>query len=285
MRQLRKITFVLALAFALHSCRMFSSLLHDEKVVARVGTDVLYESDVAPLIPEGTSPEDSVRLVMQFADTWAVDMISLGIAESKLPKGEKDVTKELEAYRRSLLKYRYEQLYINERLDTAVTDTEIEEYYEAHSEEFRLRFPIVRARFMRVYQDSPDIAVLKKKMSSMSDDEVGEADSLAYSSAISFTTYSDNWIDLKALAEDMGMDFTALSSVRPGSFVQTADRNGKLNIAYVSEMMGEGAIPPVEYCRGIIVDRILNMRKHRLVTDLERELLENARSKGKFVIY
>ena len=70
------------------------------------------------------------------------------VAEKELSKSEKNVDKELEDYRRSLLKYRYEQKYVNQRLDTAVTDAQIEKYYEAHIETFKLSLPIAKARFL-----------------------------------------------------------------------------------------------------------------------------------------
>lgn len=276
---------VVAALLSFSSCRMFSFMLHDEKVVARVGSELLYDSEIAELIPEGTSPEDSLKLAMQYIDMWAVDRIYLDVAESQLSKSEKDVSEELEDYRRSLLKYKYEHIYINERLDTTVTDNEIEAYYSEHSGEFKLKFPIVRARYMKIFRDSPDLAILKKKMSSYDDGEVWEADSLAYSSAVRFTTYSDKWIDLAVLVKDMDMDLASALNVRQGTFLESYDLTGKLNVAYVSEKMEAGEIPPVEYCADMITDRILSLRKYKLLTELERDLLEDARNKGKLVIY
>ncbi len=259
--------------------------MHDENVVARVGSNMLYESEVAQLIPPGTSSEDSLKLAIQYAKAWATDMIFLDVAEEQLSKSEKDVTKELEAYRRSLLKYRYEQLYINERLDTAVTDEELEEYYEAHASDFVLARPIVKARYMKVYADSPHLGTLKKMMSSLDDNNVGEVDSLAYSATLRFSSYNDNWIDITVLAKDMELDYEDMLSVKSGKFIENADRSGRVNVAFISEIVGASQVPPIEYCENAIIDRILSARKHYLVSDLERDLLEDARSKGKFVIY
>lgn len=286
-RMLRSVRIVLLSLVAVMplSCRMISSLQHGGKVVAKVGQNVLYESEVAQLIPPGTSPEDSLKFVIQYANTWATDMIFLDVAESQLSKSEKDVTKELEAYRRSLLKYRYEQLFINERLDTAVTDEELEEYYEAHASDFVLARPVVKARYMKIYSDSPDLATLKKMMSSLDDNSVRDTDSLAYSATLKFSSYNDEWIDITVLARDMEVDYKELLSVRSGKFVENTDKSGRTNVAFISEVVGASQVPPIEYCENVIIDRILSARKHYLVSDLERDLLEDARSKGKFVIY
>ena len=113
--------FMMAVAVAaLPSCKAISSLIHDGEVVARLGDHKLYRSELDDVIPKGTSPEDSVNLANLYINSWVKDKAFLDIAQQRLSKEEKDVSKELEAYRQSLLRYRYEQRYINERLDTTV---------------------------------------------------------------------------------------------------------------------------------------------------------------------
>ena len=101
---------------AISSCRAISSFLANDEIVAQVGQEKLYRSDIDKVIPKGIVPEDSVRLSRQYINSWASDRVYLKIAEQQLSKAERDVTVELEDYRKSLLKYRYEQLYVNERL-------------------------------------------------------------------------------------------------------------------------------------------------------------------------
>src|SRR5574344_467909 len=96
---------------SLFSFMAISSFLHDDDVVAKAGKGVLYRHDLDQIIPKGLSREDSTRFALQYINTWASDMVFLSIAEEQLPKVEQDVSRELEDYRRSLLKYRYEQLY------------------------------------------------------------------------------------------------------------------------------------------------------------------------------
>lgn len=57
-----------------------------------------------------------------------------------------------------------------------------------------------------------------------------------------------------------------------------------MNIAYIIEMMQPGQKAPIEFCSNKIKDIILSTRKHKLVGDLERDLLNNAKEKGNFVI-
>ena len=241
MRRLLSIIAIIGIVLpALSSCRAISNFLRNDEVVAEVGLDRLYRSDLNAVVPRGIPAEDSVRLARQYINTWATDRIFVSIAEEQLSKAEKDVAKELEDYRISLLKYRYEQLYVNERLDTAVSDDKIEEYYETHKENFRLARPLVKARFLRIHTDSPMLETIRKKMDSSDANDLIEADSLAFSSAIMFTTWRDEWQDVIVLAKEMGVSYDSVLGMARNGWIRQDDTTGVTNLAFVSETMNSG---------------------------------------------
>ena len=268
------------------SCRTISSFLTGEEVVAEVGGSKLYRSDLDKVIPRGISQEDSVRLSIQYINTWASDLVYLTIAEQQLSKAEKDVSKELEDYRKSLLKYRYEQLYVNERLDTAVSQELLEDYYLSHQDKFRMKRPLVKARYLCIAHDSPTLEPIRKRMSSDDIDEILQADSLAFSSAIKFTTWDESWQDISVLAREYAIDYaTLLTMMNKKGWIEHKDTAGVVRLAYISQINGEDAVAPIEYCAPMIRDMIISARKQALVNSLERDLLKDAREHGQFVIY
>lgn len=285
MRRVLLITFIGIVLSALPSCRAISSLLHDDEVVAQVGDAKLYRAELDALIPKGLSAEDSTGLARQYINTWASDLVYLGIAEKQLSKAEKDVSRELEDYRKSLLKYRYEQLYVNERLDTAVTDEMVDEYYAEHPEKFVLQRPLVRARYLNIASDSPALKNLRKLMKSSDPNDLVEADSLAYSSALKFMTWDNEWVDAAALAGEFGIDYNSMLNSVSGGWVEQKDTTGYTRLAYIPEMIRKGEQAPVEYSAPAIKDMIISARKQALISGLERDLLNDARENGNFVIY
>lgn len=270
---------------AVLSCRAISSLLSEDETVAEVGTAKLYRSELNALIPKGMAAEDSVRLSRQYINTWALDQVFLVIAEEQLSKTEKDVSKELEDYRKSLLKYRYEQLYVNERLDTAVSDEDIETYYAANINRFELPRPVVKARYLRIAADSPVLPKIRRKMSSDQVQDLLDADSLAYSSALKFTTWENSWVDVASLAREFGTDYVSVMSMMRGGWIEMTDSMRVTSVAYVPEMVPAGETAPLEYCMSQIRDMIISTRKQALITGLEQDLLRDAREKGQFVIF
>jgi len=285
MRRIVHITAILGIVLsALTSCRAISSFLSSDEAVAEVGTAKLYRGELNELIPKGLASEDSIRLARQYINTWALDQVFQNVAEEQLSKSEKDVTKELEEYRRSLLKYRYEQLYVNERLDTAVSVEQIEEYYVTHQEMFVLKRPVVKARFLKMTQDSPAFPKIKGRMSSDEVQDLVEADSIAYSSALAFKTWNDSWIDLAVLAREFGTDYVSLMSMKKGNWAESTDSTGVISVAYFSDMIMSGRVAPLEYSAATIKDMIVSARKQTLISDLERDLLDDARDNGQFII-
>jgi hypothetical protein len=176
-------------------------------------------------------------------------------------------------------------LYINERLDTAVSDDLVDQYYQSHSAKFVLARPVMKARFLSIHGDSPRLGLIKKRMSSSDVEDLVEADSLAYSSALKFTTWNDEWIDIAVLSNEFGVDYQTLLEQLRGSWIELKDTTGLVRIAYISEMKRKGELAPVEYSAPGIKDMIVSARKQALVTDLEQDLLNDARENGKFKIY
>ena len=285
MKRIAHILIILGIVLPMFvSCKAISEFFDSGEIVAQAGSAKLKRADLDQVIPSGLNPEDSTRLAKQFINTWALDQIFLERAVQQLSKTEMDVTKELEVYRRSLLKFRYEQLYINERLDTLVTDDEVQEYYETHKDRFVLQRPVVKARFISIAADSPVLKTIKQKMSSDEAEDILEADSLAFSSAYRFTTWNNAWIDASTLAREFGQESASVLASMKTGWIERTDTSGVSDIAFIAEMTPKGTMSPIEYSSPFIKDMIISARKQSLITSLERDLLDDARVNGQFVI-
>ena len=284
---MRSLKFILlcSVSLLMSSCQALRDFIHDDDIVAQVGVHKLYLNELAAYVPNGLSQEDSTKIADQYIRNWAAEQLYLDMATEQLSKSEKDVSKELDTYRNSLLKYRYEQRYVNERLDTTVTRTDIEDYYEAHKDLFVLDVPILKAKFVDIMKDSPNIDVIKKKMSSTKYEDIVETDSLAYSSALKYSDYSEEWINAVTLAREFGTDYGTMLSRLSGSYIEIEEERGDIKIAYVLSMQRTGTLAPLDYCEDRIKDIIISNRKRQLLSTLEQDLLDDALAKEKLVVY
>ena len=282
---MKRIVSALLLLAAFAGCNTLSSLVHDDQVVAKVGKYKLYRSQVASYLPDGLTPSDSANLSLQYIRSWATELLYLKVAEEQLSKGELDVTAELEDYRRSLLKYRYEQRYINDRLDTLITPEQLESYYTEHLAAFELERPILKVRYVDILKDAPACEAILKDLSSTDPQALERLDSLAFSAALRYFDSSDRWMDAAVLAREFGTDYaTMLSGLENGRIEMRSQDRGDIRAMHVFDIRRSGPAP-IEYCRDGIRDNILSQRKRDLLSKLEQDLLTDALDRKNFVIY
>ena len=284
----KRIFIAITALLAIVSCKDITETtaeLFRGEVVARAGDHRLHRSELEKFIPAGVSPEDSANLAARYINAWAEDLLLVDMAEAQLSASEKDVSKELEQYRRTLLKYRYEQLYINQRLDTLVTDAEIEAFYAENPKRFVLERPVLKARLLIIPADSRQLKKIRSYMSSDDDQEVMQAEQLAFTAAIKYADMSDTWMDAITIGQELGVDYKTLLASIKKDFAEIRDDAGNLHIAYITDMVADGKTAPLDYCRDRISDLVLSARRHNLQLSLEQSLLEDARINNKFVIY
>ena len=111
------------------------------------------------------------------------------------------------------------------------------------------------------------------------------ADSLAFTAALRYVDSSDSWMDALLLARELGTDEESMMKTLKNRVIEFKGEDGNLRVAYVVDLARKGEPAPLEYCAERIRDIILSARKHDLVSGLERDLLNDARNKDKFVIY
>lgn len=285
MRCLSSISFFVVLLLC-SSCTAVSSLIHDDDIVAKVGDNKLYKSEVSALIPNILSSEDSAAMASRYIDSWAKDRLYVSLAEAELSKEEmSSVEEELEAYRYALIRYRYEQRYLNSKLDTLITDAQVSEYYLSHKDDFKLSRPIMKVRFVDIMKDSPRRDELLRLMSSDDYEDLQMADSLAKSVALRYFDNSDVWMDASELSQAFGVGASEMLSGMKNKMIRIEpEGRGDLLAAYVCDMLSSG-VAPIEYCRTSIRDIIMSARKRDLLKALEQDLLTNALESKQLVIY
>lgn len=267
------------------SCNMVQSFIHDDEVVAKVGKHKLYKSELNAYIPSGISSADSTNMALQYINSWATSLIYSDVAVSQLPKSEQDVSAELESYKRSLLRFRYEQQFVNDRLDTLVTEDQMLAFYKANPGLFELERPILRVRYIDIVKTSEQKDFLLKKMASSRTSDAILVDSLANRYAIRYFDNTQSWMDATDLAREFGTDYlTMLSKLKNNYITIESSDMADVKFAYVKEIMRKGTAP-FEYCTDRIREYVLSGRKRELLVALEQSLLKEASDRGSFVIY
>ena len=162
--------------------------------IARVYDKYLYANEIEDIFPENISQNDSIQLLMAYADRWVRKQLLVNRAEKNLSDTQKNVTKQIEDYRSSLLIFKYEQEFIRQRLDTIVSDEEVELFYSENSSNFILNESIVKALFIKIRMDDPYYEKIKSLYKSNKEDDIKTLDNLAYQVAVKYDYFNDKWV-------------------------------------------------------------------------------------------
>jgi len=102
----------------------------NDPVLARAFDNELHWSDLRQVIPVSSTEMDSAALAQRYITNWSRDQVLVHRAEQNLGEEQKDFVAQLEDYRKDRLIYAYEEALVSQKLDTVVSDPEIEAYWK-----------------------------------------------------------------------------------------------------------------------------------------------------------
>src|SRR4030042_5038683 len=151
---------ILLVSILVTSCRELENR-KNEQPIARVQDKLLLPSEIQDIFPAGLSEQDSLMILRNFTEKWVKKQLILQKAELNLTEVQKDVSRQIEEYRSSLLIFKYEQSLIKQKLDKIIHPGEIENYYTENSSNFILDNIIVKALFIKLPYDAPNLDVFR----------------------------------------------------------------------------------------------------------------------------
>jgi hypothetical protein len=257
----------------------------DKVPVAKVLDKYLYQSDIQHIFPSKITKEDSLSMAKSYISTWVKTQLILNKAELNLPNDQLDISQQIETYRSSLLIYKYEELMLKDKLDTVVSDSEIEEYFNLNAANFILNENLVKALFIKVPKKAPNIDKLKIWYKSDQREEIKKLDSYCYNYATKYDYFKDNWVLFSFIQSELPNRIENEDEyLKSNKYIEQDDKNF-LYFVYVKEKNSKGAISPINFVHNRIKDIIINKRKVKFLTDLETKIYNDAQDHDNFVIY
>lgn len=282
-----KIVLVLLAAAFLASCSFFNNKKQGD-AVAQAFDKYLYRSDIRGIVPPGTAVNDSIELVQRFIDNWIRRQVVLNQAESNLSPEQKDFTEQLEAYRNSLIVYGYESELIRQKLDTVVSQQQIQEFYDQNPQNFQLRENIVRVSYVKIPQASASLAPAKKATQLLKSGralDIDLLDELCQSSMLVCRLDDENWISFNDLQREIPIAIDNQDNfLQNRSFFETSD-SLFLYVVRISEFKMKESLSPLSFETENIRNIIINRRKLELINQMEQEVFQKALENKDFRIF
>ena len=252
------------------------------RIVARAAGKQLALGELEGIFPANATPADSADLIRRYAESWARKELLFDEAQ-KTSLDDRTIDQKVREYRYSLTIYAFEQQYLRQKLDTVVTDAELEKYYAANAGAFTLRQPIVQAALVKLGKAHKELARIQALLGSKDSLRTKELVALCAQFAERYTLNDTLWTDLGQMTA--GTPWAAdPAPVLLANKLSVATDTTAAYLLRVRAFRLPGQTAPLAFARPQARGMVLSQRKVKLLANLEKALYERAKASKTVVI-
>jgi len=282
-RNILKYNGFLLIAFLLLMCTGQNE--SEDTIIARVGEKILRNNNLAEVIPDGLSENDSILMANDYIKKWIQKELLLQKAEENLTAEQKNVTNELMEYRNSLIIYKYKNELLKQRMDTTVSDQQIQEYYEKNEDNFNLNKNIIKAIFIKIPNEIANPEQLKTYSDDTSVEGLSELREYCLQYAKGFDIFIDNWVDFELVLKNLPQEIIDPENFVANNKIVEMNDSTYYYLVNIHDFRLKNQVAPMEYVKTNIKNLILNQRKIEFLKNIEKNVYTEGIRKKRFKIY
>jgi hypothetical protein len=254
--------------------------------VAKAGNIILYYDEIPGQVKEEIDPKDSAATVRNYINKWAKRELMFQQAEANLsPQLKNDIEKQLEETWVNLVVYEYQRTMMLQKMDTIIAREELENYYASNENNFTLTSNIVKALFIKLPVETPNLDKIRTLARSNNQKDFQELESLCFQFAEKFDDFDDEWITMDRLSLELKEEISDQENfLKRTTFYETSD-SFSVYMVTINDFRLRGTLSPFEYVREDIKRIIWNNRRIEFIQTLENGIYNEALKENRFKIY
>ncbi len=258
-----------------------------KKPVARAFDVYLYRTDIEGIVPKGSKPADSIKIMNEYLTRWMQQQVIVHQASNNLDPKQIDFSRQIEDYKNSLIIYEYEKELVKEKLDTTIAENEIEDYYNQNKKDFQLKNDIVKIIYVKVPKKVAGQDKLRAWMTSTDIKDKEKLASFCNQSASNYFLNDDAWLMFDDVLKEIPIQTynqDIFLQNNNNHIVQIADTDYTYYLA-IKGFMIKNSISPLSFEKANIKDILLNKRKMDLVEKMKLNSFEQAQVHNDVELY
>lgn len=276
---------LLFMVVVLMGCEQFMPEKRNDKVIAEVGNDQLYLSRLVDHLPAFENPTDSILFAQNYIEKWVRNQLLLDKSIINLDQKTQDEIDDMVAnYRTSLMIFKYQQKLIMQKLDTVVTEDQINNYYEKNAGNFKLDSSVVKAIYVKVTKSTYDAQKIRRWIRSRKEEDLISLEDYCYQNARNFKM-GEQWMYFGGLLSNTPRTIQDHDKfLRNNKNIEAQDDLCKYYISILDYKLTNDTTPLV-FVKSKIRDVIINRRKVKFIRDLENNVYGDAVNQKQFTIH
>ncbi|MBT6654173.1 MAG: peptidyl-prolyl cis-trans isomerase [Flavobacteriaceae bacterium] len=257
-----------------------------DQVLARLGDEFYYKSDLIEIFPTGISEEDSVIFVKNRINNWAKDKLLFKKALVNLgDKKQGDLNQLIESYKNELFSYAYQEKIVKSAMDTFISEQSVREYYNINKLNFKLNQEIINARYLKINSENYNLKDVVKRFKRFKQSDKIFLDSIS----LQFSSYYFNdslWINKDVFFNKLPdiNDRLKQNIVKNKLFYRLED-SLELYLINIKNYKLKNDIAPFDFIKSTLKQVLLNKKKLEFISKFENEIIEDALQQNEFEFY
>lgn len=250
-----------------------------QDVLARVGTTTFTQQQLDDVMPSGLSDSAQMVFANRYIDNWIAEELLYEMACKNLPDVER-LEKLVQEYRRDLFCHEYRKRLSDERVAASIPEDTLQQFYQEHSQEFKLHKPIVKGLLLKVPINAPQLQSLRQWVKSAGVNGVEKIEKYAVKNAIGYDYFFDRWVWFDDIKDNIPFDFKDDNLFLSQN--KTFEHKGEdmIYLLCIDSYLKAGDVMPYEFARSRVLEILLNEKRMEFNKELKRELYDEAVADG-----
>lgn len=275
---MRYTLYILLLLLIFQSCKYFDFKKQDEEIIASVGSNHLYKSDLKKNLKNTLNAKDSAIITQNFIENWARKQIIIQKAAFNLSDEKKEeFNKMVEEYKNDLYINSYKEAMLAQNLDTVVRSQEMQAFYDKNKAIFKLKEEILQYKYVILNKDiNIKLRDFDRYFRTHNSSEI---DSLLYQDFKYFVARLNDsvWYSYKdfILQHEKFKTLNKNQVLKPNFFTTIQDDENYYFI-HVKDVKNKGEMAPMDYVAPDIRQMLLHKKQLEYIKELDHRLIEEA---------
>ena len=242
--------------------------------LVQVGKDFLYKEEVVTAIPPGVSEQDSLEIADRYIRNWIDDVLLYKKAEGNIPDNDR-IDELVKSYRKTLITHSYIEQIVSQEVESNISETEIENYYNKNNGIFLAREPYVKGLYIKVPKTASGVSQVRQWYKDPSERSVDRLEKYGLRNAVDYEYFYDRWRPLNEIMLRMPINEAEKNRYTKEKNIEVSD-TAFYYFLHVEEFLGQGEVLPLEYAGKDIKEILMNTKRVEFITRMKEDLYKEA---------
>jgi hypothetical protein len=232
--------------------------------------------EVSSQIPKGLSAADSMLRAENIIRKRAIDLLMDEAAYRNIGDDKAEIERLVEEYRLSLIRHRYQERIVKDKMSEEITETDKLAYYEENKALFTLDDNIIKGLFLKVPANAPNLNDLRKWYMSDNTDDLEKIEKYSLQNAVIYDYFYDTWVTFADILTKIPSKLSNPTLfLRYNNNLETSD-SSFVYFLHITEKLFAGNPAPYDYVQPQIQNMLLNKRTIEYLQKFKEELYRDA---------